>query len=153
MSAPTRRKIVLAIAAVAVAPPVLALETEIWSARDAHEALRADRLRMLDIRSRPEWGETGVAQLAWPVSMHEKGFPERLMAAREIAGGRLVALICSTGGRSGAVLRALRRGGYSGWIDVSEGMNGSRRGKGWIAEGLPVVSRDAALAALPRQLA
>ena len=84
--------------------------------------------------------------------MHERGFPERLFATRGLAGDRPVGLICATGGRSAAVLRALRQGGYSGYVDISEGMLGSRAGRGWIAAGLPVVSAGAALGALPTAL-
>ena len=130
-----------------------AQEREIWSARQAHQGLLDDTLRLLDIRSRGEWRETGVALGAWPVSMHEKGFPTRLMAARDLAGERPVALICATGGRSRAVLQALNRAGYAGFVDVSEGMLGSRAGPGWIAAGLPVVTLDEALVSLPRVLA
>ena len=32
---------------------------------------------MMDVRSRPEWADTGIAEGAWPISMHEDRFPER----------------------------------------------------------------------------
>ena len=148
-----RRQILVLLAAF----PALSLATraqsrEVWSARQAHAALLEDRLRLLDIRSRDEWRETGVAQGAWLVSMHESRFPERLFAARQLAAGRTVALICATGGRSSAVMRALREAGHQGFVDVSEGMLGSRVGPGWIAAGLPVVSMNDALAVLPAAL-
>ena len=107
---------------------------------------------MIDVRSRQEWTGTGVAGNAWPISLHEDRFAERLFAAREQAEGRPVALICATGGRSGSVMRSLRQAGYSGFLDVSEGMLGSAAGPGWIAGGYPVVSVDVALAALPKEL-
>ena len=46
-------------------------------------------------------------------------------------------------------MRSLRQAGYSGFIDVSEGMLGSARGPGWVATGLPVVNIETAIAALP----
>lgn len=146
-----RRAVVLALAGLALYPAAAATaQTDgIWSARQAYEALRDDLIRMLDIRSRDEWAETGVAEGAWPVSLHEPRFPERLFAARDLAGGRPVALICATGGRTGFVMRNLGRAGYGGFVDVSEGMLGSSLGRGWIAEGLPVVGIADALAALP----
>lgn len=107
---------------------------------------------MIDVRSREEWSDTGVAARVWPISMHEARFPDRLFAAKALAEGRQVALICATGGRSGYILRSLRKGGYDGFIDVSEGMLGSGMGKGWIAAGLPVVTADQALATLPPAL-
>ena len=152
----TSRRLFLAGAAVAVlAPPSVlwAQQSEIWSVKDAHDSLINDLIRLVDIRSREEWADTGVAQGAWPISLHEDRFPERLFAARKVADGRPVAMICATGGRSGYVLRSLREAGYSGFIDVSEGMLGSPRGPGWIAEGLPTVSSEVALKGLPADLA
>ena len=150
----TRRSATFTMMAAAVAPvSVVAQTPEIWSAEMAAEALQQDLIRMIDVRSRPEWADTGIAAGAWPISLHEDRFPERLFAAREQAEGRPVALICATGGRSGSVMRSLRKAGYSGFVDVSEGMLGSAAGPGWIAAGHPIVSMDAALTALPKDLA
>ena len=140
--------------AVLAPPSVLwAQQAEIWSAKDAHDALKNDLIRLVDVRSREEWADTGVAQGAWPISLHEDRFPERLFAAKTLADGRPVALICATGGRSGYVMRSLREAGYSGFIDVSEGMLGSSRGPGWIASAFPTVSAEVALSELPTELA
>jgi len=134
-------------------PVTLAAQSrEVWSAAETWAALQEDRVRLLDIRSREEWRDSGVAEGAWPVSMHEKLFPERLFEARNLAEDRPVALICATGGRTGSVMRALRRAGYDGFVDVSEGMFGNRRGRGWIAEKLPIVSAEIALTGLPASL-
>ena len=129
-----------------------AQEADIWSAEQAFEALRDSEIVLIDIRSRGEWKETGVADGAWPISMHEPDFPQRLFRAQELANGRPVALICATGGRSGAVMRALDRAGYTGFIDVSEGMEGSKLGRGWIAKRLPTVNSMVALRVLPSAL-
>jgi rhodanese-related sulfurtransferase len=149
----SRRRIIFT-GACAIAAPALghAQQRDVWSADEAQVALALGRLVMLDIRTRDEWRETGVAKGAWPVSMREDGFRERLLAARSNSGDNPVALICATGGRSGFVFRALRTAGYSGYVDVSEGMFGSRAGPGWIARGLPVVPIEDALATLPSQL-
>ncbi|MBM1312134.1 rhodanese-like domain-containing protein [Sulfitobacter mediterraneus] len=151
----TSRRFFLAGVTVAMLAPPSALwaqQAEIWSAKDAHDSLINDLIRLVDIRSGEEWADTGVAQGAWPISLHEDRFPERLFAARELADGRPVALICATGGRSGYVSRSLREAGYSGFIDVSEGMLGSPRGPGWIASKFPTVSSDVALRNLPAEL-
>lgn len=140
-------------AAFAVTPGILqAQQSDLWSATDAHDALSDDLIRLIDIRSRAEWTETGVALRAWPISLHEERFPERLFEAKAMANGRPVALICATGGRSGYVLRSLRQSGYSEFIDVSEGMLGSDAGPGWIQAGLPVVPASTALQKLPPAL-
>lgn len=150
----SRRAALLSLAAITITPSSLvAQSSEIWSVGDAHEALQADLIRMIDIRSRAEWTKTGVAEKAWPISLHEARFSERLFAARTLADGRPIALICATGGRSGSVMRSLRQANYRGFIDVSEGMLGSTRGPGWIASGLPIVEIEAALSVLPAQLA
>ena len=141
-------------AALFVMPGILqAQQSDVWSAADAYDALSDDLIRLIDIRSRAEWTETGVAQAAWPVSLHEDRFPERLFEAKVMANGRPVALICATGGRSGYVLRSLRQGGYTGFFDVSEGMLGSDAGPGWIKAGLPIVPAFTALQSLPPSLA
>lgn len=150
----TRRAVLAGGAAMLVGAPQLlrAQQSEIWSARDAHDALAGDLIRMIDVRSRVEWSETVIAKDTWPISLHEDRFVERLFEAKALADGRPVAVICATGGRSGYVLRSLRQGGYDGFIDVAEGMLGSGKGPGWIAAGLPTVLSDAALEALPTEL-
>ncbi len=125
---------------------------EIWSARQADEALTKGDLVLLDIRSRREWKSTGLAKGAWPISLHEDRFLERLQTAMQLAGERRLALICATGGRSAYVQRALASAGAPPVIDISEGMLGSPAGPGWIRTGLPVVPLEEALAALPDAL-
>ncbi|KQB95592.1 sulfurtransferase [Loktanella sp. 1ANDIMAR09] len=149
----TRRQVVTALVGTAAIPSILSAQSsDIWSVGQAYEALIADQIRLIDVRSRAEWDETGVAEGAWTISLHEDRFPDRLFAARELADGRPVALTCATGGRSGSVMRSLRQAGYTGFIDVSEGMLGSSLGPGWIAAGLPIVDVETALAALPAGL-
>ncbi|TKZ15880.1 rhodanese-like domain-containing protein [Shimia litoralis] len=130
----------------------MAQSRDVWTAVEAFDALLQDRIRLLDIRTSEEWRETGVAQGAWPVSLHDERFPERLFAARDLAETRAVALICATGGRSGAVLSNLRKSGYDSFIDVSDGMLGSRQGPGWIKAGLPTVTAQEAISTLPSAL-
>jgi len=142
----------LVVPAQSLTTSALAQNRAVWSAAQAHTALLKDRLRLLDIRSREEWRETGVAQGAWLVSLHEKRFPQRLFATRQLAEGRTIGLICATGGRSGSVLGALQQAGHGGYVDVSEGMLGNPLGPGWIAAGLPLVTMNEALAGLPAAL-
>ena len=147
-----RRQFLALLAALPALPSLAASPAQssgILTVQQAHAELREDRIRMLDIRSRGEWRETGVARGAWAVSVHHWRFIERLFTARELAENRPLALICATGIRSGSVMRALRLAGYDGFSDVSEGMLGSDRGPGWIKTGLPIVTMDEALAATP----
>ncbi|CRK74785.1 molybdopterin biosynthesis protein MoeB [Nereida ignava] len=144
--------ILAAFPAQAIVTPVFAQSRDVWTVAEAFDALLQDRIRLLDIRTPKEWQQTGVAKGAWPVSLNDKGFSERLFAARELAEHRAVALICATGGRSGSVMSSLREAGYDGFIDVSEGMLGSRKGPGWVESGLPIVSAQNAIDALPSSL-
>ncbi len=152
MTRPLTRRTLLGSTLALAALPAWATEDGIWSADRAAEALAAGALIMLDVRTREEWAETGLAAGAWPVSMHEQGFETRLFRALEMAGDAPVALICATGGRTGFLMRALGRGGHDGFVDVSEGMMGNERGPGWLARGLPVVDVATALEALPDEL-
>ena len=105
------------------AMPLSAEERTIWSAAEAYDALKSDTLRLIDVRSREEWMETGVAEGAWPISLHEENFGPKLFAAKELAGDRIVGLMCAVGGRSGAVFaNLLSTGQSSSFVDVSEGM-------------------------------
>lgn len=122
-------------------------DTPILSATEAQTKLADGTVVMLDIRSRQEWQQTGIAEGAWPVSMHEPDFGQRLQAILQEVGADRVALICATGGRTGHVTSILRQNGIEGVIDVSEGMMGNPRGPGWIARGMPVVSLEDAEAA------
>mgnify|MGYP000300724575 FL=1 len=148
-----RRCFILLASTWVMGPQVVAAATrEIWSAAETADALAQNRISLIDVRSRPEWVETGVAKAAWPISMHEPVFEQRLFAARDFSGEKPIALICATGGRSGRLLSALKRADYTGFIDVSEGMLGSRRGPGWIARGLPTTDLSMALTHLPASL-
>ena len=139
------RVLALSFAAVVVGLPAMA-ETPIMSVPEIADAMAAEQMILLDIRSREEWEETGVAEGAWPVSMHEKDFGTRLQQILTAYTPDQIAVICATGGRTAHVTQLLRQHGISGVADVSEGMEGSRRGPGWIKRGLPVVTLEEAAA-------
>lgn len=139
LSALTALWILIAQAAAAEAP--------IISALDAEAGIADGTLIVLDIRSPEEWAETGVAEGAWPVSMHVSDFGLRLQQILAKHPPERIALICATGGRSAYIADALAENGITGVIDISEGMMGNPRGPGWIARGMAVQSAEAARAA------
>ena len=95
----TRRGASLAMLASSVAPfSAVAQTAEVWSADMAADALQQDLIRMIDVRSRPEWTDTGVADGTWPISLHEDRFAERLFAAREPKGGLSRSSVRQAGG-------------------------------------------------------
>lgn len=125
-------------------PMTAAAETPILSAPDAQTQVAGGDIVLLDIRSPQEWQDTGIAEGAWPVSMHEPDFGQRLQAILAQVPADQVALICATGGRTAHVVNVLKQNGIEGIIDVSEGMMGNPRGPGWIARNMPTVSPDEA---------
>lgn len=109
------------------------------SPAEAHAAVRAGQITLVDIRSPQEWRQTGVAEDAVLIDMRRADFVTALDQA--LAGDRTapVALICARGVRSARMTRALAAAGFPGLIDVPQGMLGSADGPGWIAAQLPVV--------------
>lgn len=121
-------------------------EVPILSAPEAQTRLADNSLVLLDIRTPREWRQTGVAEGAWPVSMHRRDFGERLQAILDVYPPDQIALICAVGGRTAQVTAFLDENGIDGVADLSEGMKGNQRGPGWVARGLPVVPLEEAMA-------
>ena len=138
----TSRRIILAsgfaLALVSLLPVTSATSSTVMSAPEALEAANRGELILVDIRTRAEWRETGLAEPAKAISMHEAGFVRNLTEALGGDRTRPLALICATGGRSAHMSQILATAGFSNIIDVSEGMIGSSVGPGWIKRGLPL---------------
>lgn len=108
------------------------------SAKEAYAAAKSGDLLLIDVRTRDEWKKSGIGEYAHAVSMHEKGFVQQLNALMKNDPTRKVAFICATGARSAYVQGVLAKHGYTNVISVGEGMFGSKYGKGWVKQGLPV---------------
>ncbi len=137
----TRRHIIALIGSTllgGITAPLAIASSGIMSAPDALAAADRGEIVLVDIRSRGEWKQTGLAKPAVAISMHEAGFVRNL--AKALGGNRAnpVALICAVGGRSAHMQRILATAGFTNVIDVSEGMFGSSAGPGWLKRGLPV---------------
>jgi rhodanese-related sulfurtransferase len=137
----TRRHIAALIGSSVLAGATASLvhaSSAVMSAPDALAAAASGEIVLVDIRTRGEWKQTGLAKPALAISMHEAGFVRNL--AKALGGNRAnpVALICATGGRSAHMQRILATAGFTNVIDVSEGMFGSGAGPGWLKRGLPV---------------
>jgi rhodanese-related sulfurtransferase len=121
--------------------PVFAQNIE---APEAYEAVKNGKLTLIDIRTPPEWRQTGVAPGAARINMiHPQGAPGFLNEVLAKVGGDKtapIALICRTGNRTTQVQRFLLGQGFTQVYNVSEGMVGSRAGPGWLARKLPVDS-------------
>lgn len=112
------------------------------SAPDAAAAVAAGKITLIDIRTPPEWKQTGVATGAKRLNMlHPQGAPgfaSQLLA--EVDGDRNapIALICRTGNRTTQVQLYLQSVGFTRVYNVKEGMAGSSAGPGWIKRGLAI---------------
>ena len=127
----------LALAAAASANPDL-------TAPEAAAAVSAGKITLVDIRTPPEWKETGVAKGAQLINMlHPQGAPGFTNALLDKVKGDKnapIALICRTGNRTTQVQRYLQSQGFTRVYNVKEGMAGSGAGPGWLKRGLPVDS-------------
>lgn len=112
------------------------------SAPQAHAAVKAGALVLIDIRSPGEWKETGVAQGAKLVTIHHprgaRGFLEDILKAAGGDKSRSIALICAVGNRSSRGRRFLEARGFTNVHDVAEGMLGRGGQPGWLARKLPI---------------
>ncbi|MBL8480468.1 MAG: rhodanese-like domain-containing protein [Sterolibacteriaceae bacterium] len=112
------------------------------SAPDAAAAVAAGKITLIDIRTPPEWKETGVAKGANLINMlHPQGAPGFTNALLDKVKGDKnapIALICRTGNRTTQVQRYLQSHGFTQVYNVKEGMAGSGAGPGWLKRGLPV---------------
>lgn len=110
----------------------------IISAPQALQRAQAGEIIILDIRSRAEWKETGIATIASPVSMHENDFLDKFQKIKNDNPNKEIAIICATGGRTQWLQAELKKRNLGTVIDISEGMIGNSRGAGWIKRKLPI---------------
>ena len=138
LAAYSQRATLLVALWLALSAPAFAAEPGQLDAIQAHTRAEAGKLVLVDVRTEEEWRATGIGTSAIPISMLDRTFLQKLDAA--VAGDKTkpVALICAGGVRSALVARALANYGFSRVYDVSEGMEGSRAGPGWLARKLPL---------------
>lgn len=110
------------------------------SAPEAHEKAAKGEIVLVDIRTPQEWQQTGIPASAWAITMNQDG--RQLVAALEKAMGgdktRPLAIICRTGNRTTHLQGQLKQVGFTNVLNVAEGVAGSRYGKGWLNDGLPL---------------
>ena len=110
------------------------------SVREAHEAAKAGKLVLVDIRTPEEWADTGVPEGAIRLDMTGSAFEVRLAALKLDHPGKPIALICRTGNRSAEMQKKLAPRGWRELVNVRGGLLGNPGDKGWLAEGLPVAT-------------
>lgn len=135
-----RSFLLLLTSSVAIGPAAAQQPLPSLSVREAHEGARAGKLLLVDIRTPEEWADTGVPKGAVRLDMTGSGFEVRLAALKLDHPGKPIALICRTGNRTAALQRTLAARGWKDLVDVRSGLLGTPKDKGWLAEGLPVMS-------------
>jgi len=145
---PTRRKVIFGGSALVVGGGALASkwfnifadasEEGALSVVKAYEQAEAGNIYLIDIRRPGEWKRTGVATPAIPLDMRRDDFEAVLKGVFAETGARPVALICARGVRSDRMSRRLMDAGFTGILDVPEGMLGSGAGPGYLEQGLPI---------------
>ena len=128
---PNLRSLILLIAALlwsntATAAPI------IQSAPDVAAQVNAGDMVLLDIRSRGEWQETGIASGAWPVSMHEPDFGLKLQQIMLLYKPEQIAIICATGGRTKYMAKTLDGLGIQGHYRFIRRHDGQRKRPGLV---------------------
>lgn len=112
------------------------------SAPDAQAALESGKLTLIDIRTPPEWRETGLAKGAKRLDMLHPGGAQGFVTdlLKQVNGDRNapIGLICRTGNRTTQVARYLEAQGFTQIYNIKEGMAGGATGPGWVKRGLPV---------------
>ncbi len=120
-------------------------DSYLMSADTAHGRARAGDITLIDIRSPKEWRQTGIPDGAIAVTMHDENgidaFYENVLAAVGHDKSKPIALICAAGNRSHWARNYLAAQGFQNVRDVSEGFFGNGKLPGWLARGLPIVSR------------
>jgi rhodanese-related sulfurtransferase len=119
------------------------IPANIISASEAQAAAAAGDVTIVDVRSPREWRQTGVAEGARTVTIHNrKGIKALVATMVKTVGGdksKSVALICAAAVRSARALKILAAAGFTQIQNVSEGMLGRPdAGLGWLKRGLPV---------------
>lgn len=132
---------VLVGAAILASLPVRA--GNIVSAPATLASVKNGEVTLVDVRSRREWRQTGIAKGAKTVTIHNrqgiKAFVAEMMKAVGGDKSKPVALICAAGVRSARAERILAAAGFTNLQNVSEGMLGRPdAGPGWLKRGLPV---------------
>ena len=122
----------LAVALAALLSAMPAFAVEMMTPKQVSAEVEAGRAVLIDIRTPPEWAETGVAQSAKPIDMTSAAFVTDLKTAIAENPGKKLAFICRSGNRSGQLTAQLEAAGLTDIIDVAGGTNA------WITEGLPV---------------
>ena len=137
----SRRTVLAGAASLFVVLPLtgtgLAQESPDISDTEAYARQQAGEMIIVDIRTPPEWQQTGIAKGALKIDLQDPEFIDKLVQLRTENQDKEIALICASSNRSGQAQRALSQAGFDRLYSVYGGMTGNGQVDGWIADGLP----------------
>ena len=137
----SRRAVLAGTAGIALAAAssgtILAQDTPDITDADAYARQQAGDMIIVDIRTPPEWAQTGIARDAHKIDMQDPDFVQKLVDLRLANPDREIGLICASSNRSGQAQRALSQAGFDRLYSVYGGMTGNGQVAGWVADGLP----------------
>lgn len=130
------------VALLTLTPAFAAAAGAVVDAAAVYQQVQRGERVLIDVRSPGEWRQTGLAEGATPITIHDPGgmsaFVQNILDRVDGKRDTPVALICASGVRSTYAQQLLRKAGFSDVVNVREGMLGSRDGPGWVRRGLPV---------------
>jgi len=124
------------LAAATTLPQLTRATPDTLDVAEARDAALAGEILLIDIRTPAEWEASGIADVAHPLSMIDRGFTRDFVALLEANPGKRPAFICAQGVRSARLIRLMASRGLENTVDVPAGMLGTP--DGWIARGLPI---------------
>ena len=125
--------------AAALAGSALAANPGDISDADAYKRQQAGEMIIVDIRTPPEWQQTGIAEGAIKLDMTAPDFVEKLVELRKANPDKEIGLMCRTSHRSSQAQQALIQAGFDRVYSIVGGIAGNGQTAGWIADGLPTV--------------
>lgn len=128
----------VAVIVISIHQITISYAAELMSVSKAHQQSQSGKVLLVDIRRPSEWKQTGVAKYAAKISMHQKGFLDRISKHTNGDKAAPLAIICAHGNRSTYMISLLEQNGYTNIYNVKEGMLGSKEGPGWLKRGLPL---------------
>jgi rhodanese-related sulfurtransferase len=105
---------------------------------EAYQRQQSDAMIIVDVRTAPEWQQTGIATGALTVDLQDPDFIKKMVQLRQSNPDKEIGFICASSNRSAQVQKALVQAGFDRVYSVFGGMTGNGQVPGWIADGLPV---------------
>jgi rhodanese-related sulfurtransferase len=139
---PTRRGFMAGVSGfgllLALSSPARADNSGDISDTQAYQRQQANQMVIVDIRTPPEWQETGVAKGALMFDMTAPDFIDNMVALRKANPDKEIGLMCRTSHRSSQAQTALTQAGFDRIYSIVGGLSGNDQASGWTADGLPV---------------